>query len=242
MTTIGIIGLGIVGSSLYKSFKLNNIETCGYDKFKSYDPFEYCLSCDIVFLCLPTLFNENTKEYDKTSIYEVCESLEKNNYNGIVVIKSTLEPTTTENMCTKYKLKFVHNPEFLSASTAFEDFHNQTHIVLGKTNNIDDVDFNILINFYKKYYPNAEISISTSTESESMKIFCNSFYAVKIQYFNELYLLCQKNNINYNNVRNLMIKNGWINKMHTIVPGTDNKLSYGGFCFPKDTNALYNHM
>jgi UDP-glucose 6-dehydrogenase len=38
------------------------------------------------------------------------------------------------------------------------------------------------------------------------------------------------------------MKNGWINKMHTQVPGTDNKLSYGGFCFPKDTNALYNHM
>jgi len=151
MTTIGIIGLGVVGGSLYKSFKLNNIDLYGYDKFKCSDKFEQCLSSNILFLCLPTLFNENIKEYDKTNIYEVCELLEKYNYNGVVVIKSTVEPTTTEKLCCKYKLKFVHNPEFLSASTAFEDFHNQKHIVLGRTNNINDDDFNILVNFYKKY-------------------------------------------------------------------------------------------
>ncbi len=242
MIKIGIIGLGIVGGSLYGSFQLKNIELYGYDKFKKSDTFEQCLLCDIIFLCLPTLFDENIKEYDKTNIYEVCDLLEKFNYTGIVVIKSTVEPTTTENLCIKYKLKFVHNPEFLSASTAFEDFHNQTHIVLGKTKNINDIEFNILVDFYKNFYPDAELSITTSIESECMKIFCNSFYAVKIQYFNELYLLCEKHNINYNSIRNLMLKNNWINIMHTQVPGNDNKLSYGGFCFPKDTNALCNHM
>lgn len=44
--------------------------------------------------------------------------------------------------------------------------------------------------------------------------------------------------INYNNVKNLMLSNNWINPMHTTVPGPDGKLSYGGLCFPKDTNAL----
>ena len=39
-----------------------------------------------------------------------------------------------------------------------------------------------------------------------------------------------------------MLNNDWINKMHTNVPGTDGQLSYGGYCFPKDTNALYNYM
>ena len=43
-------------------------------------------------------------------------------------------------------------------------------------------------------------------------------------------------------VKNLMIKNGWINTMHTDVPGKDGLLSYGGFCFPKDTNALLEFM
>ena len=46
----------------------------------------------------------------------------------------------------------------------------------------------------------------------------------------------------YNTVMELMLKNKWINPMHTKVPGTDGKLSYGGFCFPKDTRALLEHM
>ena len=242
MSKIGVICLGIVVGGLYKRLKLKNVEVYGYDKYKESDTLEQCINTDIIFLCLPTQFDENIKEYDKSKIYEIFSLLETNKYNGIVVIKSTVEPTTTENLAQKYNLKFVHNPEFLSAATAFEDFHNQTHIVLGKSVNTNTNDFNILIDFYKTHYPNANISTSTSTESESMKIFCNSFYAVKIQFFNELYLLCDKHNIEYNNVLSLMLKNGWINKMHTQVPGTDNKLSYGGLCFPKDTNALCNHM
>ena len=75
-----------------------------------------------------------------------------------------------------------------------------------------------------------------------MKIFLNSFYAVKIQFFNELYLLCDKTKTNYNNILDLMLKNNWINPMHTKVPGNDGQLSYGGNCFPKDTNALLNFM
>jgi len=75
-----------------------------------------------------------------------------------------------------------------------------------------------------------------------MKIFCNSFYALKVQFFTELYQLCQKNGCDYNIVKDMMLKNNWINKMHTTVPGPDGSLSYGGFCFPKDTNALNEYM
>jgi nucleotide sugar dehydrogenase len=239
---IGIIGLGFVGSSMYKSFKLKGINVLGYDKYKESDSFELCLSSDIIFLCLPTQFNEITNEYDKSIIYNTCDSLQQYNYNGIVVIKSTIEPTTTNKLSEMYNLKFIHNPEFLTARTAFDDFHNQKHIVLGKSKNILDDDIEKIEKFYKTYYENAEISICTCLESESMKIFCNSFYAVKIQFFNELYLLCNKMNCEYNNVIELMLKNGWINKMHTNVPGPDGKLSYGGLCFPKDTNALLQFM
>jgi UDPglucose 6-dehydrogenase len=75
-----------------------------------------------------------------------------------------------------------------------------------------------------------------------MKIFANSFYSVKVQFFNELYLICEKMGCSYETVKDLMLKNGWINPMHTQVPGPDGELSYGGACFPKDTNALLNFM
>jgi UDPglucose 6-dehydrogenase len=240
---ISVIGLGFVGGSMKKSFEMKGESIIGYDKYKeNTDSFEDCLKSDIAFLALPTIYDEDKMTYDKSSIHEVCGDLEKNNYQGIVVIKSTVEPTTTLELAKKYSLKFVHNPEFLTAITAFEDFHNQTHIVLGKSENIQDSDMKVLEQFYKKNYPDAEISICTCTESESMKSFVNCFYAVKIQFFNELYLLCQKMGCNYDNVKDLMLKNNWINPMHTDVPGPDGKLSYGGYCFPKDTNALAEHM
>jgi len=239
---ISIIGLGFVGSSMMKSFKIKGIKVKGYDKFKASDSFEECLESNILFLALPTIFNCETNTYDKEPIYETCEKLVSHNYKGIIVIKSTIEPETTKYLSENYDLKFVHNPEFLSAATAFEDFHNQTHIVLGKGPRVNDKDLETLKEFYMMGYPNAEISFCTSTESESMKSFVNCFYAAKIQFFNELYLLCEKINCDFDVVKNLMLKNKWINPMHTDVPGRGGELSYGGLCFPKDTNALLHFM
>ena len=244
MGMVSVIGLGFVGGSMKKSFELKCEHVKGYDKFKeNTDSFEDCLESDIAFLALPTIFDENKMTYDKSAIHEVCGDLEKHQYKGLVVIKSTVEPTTTEDLSLKYpSLKFIHNPEFLTAATAFEDFHNQKHIVLGKSLNVHDDQVDVLEQFYKKNYPDAEVSRCSCTESESMKSFVNCFYSVKIQFFNELYLLCHKMGCDYNTVKGLMLKNGWINPMHTDVPGSDGKLSYGGGCFPKDTNALLNHM
>jgi UDPglucose 6-dehydrogenase len=240
---IGIVGVGFVGNALKKSFEIKNIDVCCYDKFKEdMNDYKVLLSCCIIFLCLPTCFDNELKQYDTSSLVEVCELLDINHYNGTVVIKSTIEPGTTDMLSNKYKLKLIHNPEFLTAATAFEDFHNQKHIVIGKGANIGKNEDNILIDFYETYYQNSEISICSSFESESMKLFANCFYAVKIQFFNELYLTCKKNGSNYDKIKNLMLKNNWINKMHTNVPGPDGKLSYGGYCFPKDTNALLHYM
>ena len=240
---IGIIGIGFVGAAILKSYQIKNIDVVGYDKFKNgyVDTFDDILNCDIVFLCLPTLFDETNKCYDKSTIYEVCSNLVEQNYSGIIVLKSTVEPETTNILSSTFtSLQIFHNPEFLTARTAFEDFHNQTHIVIGVGPNC--IDSNILNIFYSTYYPQAEISVCSALESESMKIFCNSFYASKIILFNEYYSLCQKNGADFNNIKSLMLKNNWINPMHTDVPGTDGKLGFGGACFPKDTKALLSYM
>ena len=239
---IGIAGIGVVGSAALRSFNENKIDVVAYDKFKNMGSLEDLLQTDIVFLCLPTLYNEEKSSYDKTAINDVCDQLRANSYVGLVVVKSTVEPTTSEKLADYYGLNIFHNPEFLTARTAYEDFHNQPHIIIGKTSKITDAQVNYLINFYEQYYPVAEITVCSSTESESIKIFCNCFYSVKIQFFNEIYLLCQKLGIDYNCVKDTMLKNGWINPMHTQVPGHDGKLSYGGMCFPKDTNALLSFM
>jgi UDPglucose 6-dehydrogenase len=243
---IGICGLGIVGTAIMESVKLHgftdSIDLFIYDKYKNYGTFEQLLLTDLLFVALPTPYSSDLQTYDKSEIKELLHKLNNYQYKGIILVKSTVEPQTISFFSDQYKLYLIHNPEFLSAKTAFEDFHHQKHIVLGQPRNLEKQKLNIAIEFYKKYYPHANISICNSDESESMKLFLNSFYSVKIQFFTELYLLCQKMKIDFNQVRSLMLKNGWINPMHTVIPGPDGEISYGGGCFPKDTNALLSVM
>jgi UDPglucose 6-dehydrogenase len=243
---IGIVGLGFVGSAIKYSLELKDIDLVLFDKFKNggIGKIEDILSTDINFLALPTIFKEELKQYDKTAVNDICQFLNDMKYSGTVVLKSTVEPGTTASLEKKYSnLNFVHNPEFLTARTANEDFHNQQHIVLGKGPKCSNDSFDSVSKFFENNYPSADLTKCNSTESESMKIFVNNFYSVKVQFFTELYLLCQKmNNCDFNNVKNMMLKNGWINPMHTDVPGPDGKISYGGLCFPKDTQALLGFM
>lgn len=249
---VSVIGLGFVGNAMFESFLLKGMSVgenlFGYDKYKNggIGSFDQCLMSDIIFLALPTPFSNTSKQYDKSAIDEVCVKLQDKNYKGIVVIKSTVEPETTNKLSYKYTdLQFVHNPEFLSAQTAFHDFHTQSHIVLGKGPTCNQKNMEKLIRFYEKYYSdnkNFAISQCNSTESESMKIFVNCFYSIKIQTFTEFYLLCQKNGSNFDEIKKMMIMNGWINPMHTQIPGPDGQISYGGYCFPKDTLALCEYM
>lgn len=239
MFKIGIIGKGILGTAIFKFFKKHNSELYIYDKYKKIGCFDDIIKSDILFLCLPTLFNEETKTYNIDEINSICSLLKDNNFNKMIILKSTVVPKTTKNLNKIYNLNIIHNPEFLSELTASEDFENQKHIVLGSENNVFLKD---CVGFYKSYFKNADISIMSSTESELMKIAINNFYSSKLIFFNELYLLCNKINISYDNVKDSMIKNDWINPMHTTVPGKNKQLGFGGMCFPKDTSAYLHFL
>lgn len=248
---IGIVGLGFVGNALLNSFtehQIPNIQV--YDKYKNGGTGnrEDLLNTEFLFLCLPTPFIAEKKDYDLEPIHETLTYLKEYRYSGLVIIKSTVTPTTCQTLAEQYQLPIIHNPEFLTAKTANHDFHNQKHVVLGLTNQPtflsgnESMQRHLLIRFYQNYYPEAQISLCQSGESEAMKIYVNSFYAIKIQAFNEFYQLSTKLNLDPDLITGMMLKNGWINPMHTKVPGTDGKLSYGGGCFPKDTQALLQCM
>lgn len=241
---IGIIGLGFVGDAIENSLGTKGIPLNLYDKYKNggIGTLEGVLDSDLIFLCLPTLYDEERSSYNKDALHEVCGLLNQHKYLGPVIIKSTVEPSTTKEFAKLYNLAFIHNPEFLTARTAREDFENQSHIVLGRSDNCTDDQLELVHSFYRELWPHATISLTTCTASESMKIFCNSFYAMKISIFNEFYLLCQQLGENYDEVTNIMLKNNWINPMHTNVPGPDGQMGYGGACFPKDTKALLAKM
>ena len=150
---IGIVGIGIVGFAMYESLniKMGSSLVIAYDKYKSIGNIDDILETDINFLCLPTLFKNNA--YDTSAIYEVCEYLTNNKYHGIVVIKSTVEPGVSQTIAELFDLRIFHNPEFLTASTAFDDFHNQSHVIIGKTTKIIQDDIDVINKFYVEYYP-----------------------------------------------------------------------------------------
>jgi len=82
---VSIIGVGIVGNAIKKSFENKNIDVVAYDKYIQYNTFDECIKSEIMFLCLPTLYDENLKEYDKSIINDVCNDLFEMNYKGIKV-------------------------------------------------------------------------------------------------------------------------------------------------------------
>ncbi len=238
---IGICGHGFVGSAI-SNFFINKTEVCIYDKYKNINTFETLLNTDMIFICLPTNFDEEIKNYNMMAIDETINKLNDALYNGLIIIKSTVMPDYCAKINQQYpQLKIISNPEFLSAKTAVEDFANQNHIILGYTE-FSKNSINIVRDMYSELFPRAHISITTTEEAAMVKLGCNSFYATKIQYFTELYLLCQKMQIDYINVKNMMLQNNWINPMHTIVPGTDGMISFGGMCLPKDISALNEFM
>jgi UDPglucose 6-dehydrogenase len=242
--TIAIVGLGFVGSAMMNSFKIKNINLILYDKFKPCThELRDVLKSDICFLTLPTPYNSDTSSYNTQAIEETCSVLCENKYTGAVVIKSTVTPGTCQKISENYtSLNIIHNPEFLTARTANDDYHNQKHIVLGKTKNCRVGIFNNVVDFHSKHYPWAHITTCKSVESETAKLVANNFYSVKVQFFTEIYLLCEKINCDYNVAKQILIRNNWVNPMHTAVPGPDGQISYGGLCFPKDTNALNEFM
>ena len=236
---IGIIGYGFVGQAIYNYLKnVNNINIFVYDKYKNINSIDIIFTTEILYICLPTEYSDELKTYDMSSYDSTLKILAENNYNGIILIKSTILPNYCSELNDQYNmLTIIHNPEFLTARTASEDFANQKHIILGYTkqsfNNIDLIE-----KYYNKLFPLASISIVRSEESALIKLSCNSFYATKIQYFTEIYLLCKKLNISYDTIKNTMLKNNWINPMHTDIPGHDNIISFGGTCLPKDISSL----
>ena len=249
MLNIGIIGIGYVGGAIQTLLEKNKhlySSIIVHDKYKQINTFKDILNTDIIFICLPTPYDESLKNFNMCEIDSVINNLNNFHYKGLIIIKSTILPTyctITNDIFTN--LKLVHNPEFLSAKTAVADFENQTHIVIGYTDYSKE-SINIIKNFYEELFSNRineiMISITDCKVSGLMKLACNSFYATKIQFFTELYLLCEKMNISFHELKELMLKNNWINPQHTNIPGHDHSISFGGACFPKDISALNEYM
>jgi len=194
---------------------------------------------DIVFICVGTPTKKNGKGADLGQIYSVANEISHSiNKFKIIITKSTVPVTTGDEIekilskkIDKDKFSIVSNPEFLREGEAIRDFIYPDRVVIGAN---DKKSAKILRNLYSPLISKGAKFISTNRRAaELIKYAANAFLATKITFINEIANLCEKTDIDVEDI--------------SIGIGLDKRIgsrflragpAYGGSCFPKDTKAI----
>jgi len=254
MKTIGIVGYGFVGKSVFEGMK-HAFDVFCYDKAtgvhlwkdSTYENLDrvgirrsylaLIKQTDApIFVCLPTPMKpDGTCDTSiLESVFDYFDAMELAK-DRVFVIKSTMTPGTTERLNAQYKnIHICYNPEFLREATAVEDFKNQDRIIIGGPREAT----NVVKQMYERAYPNVPVTKTSSTIAELVKYTTNCFLAVKVAFANEMALLCESLGEDYDKVVEYATKDKRLGQSHWAVPGPDGRRGFGGSCFPKDLNAL----
>ena len=200
---------------------------------------ESILKSDIVFICVGTPTKKNGNGADLSQIYNVAKEIRSyiSKYK-IIITKSTVPVTTGDEIekiisqkISKKLFSVVSNPEFLREGEAIRDFTYPDRVVIG-TN--DRKSNQVLKNLYSPLISKGAKYVNTSRRAaELIKYASNAFLATKITFVNELANLCEKIDVNIEDI--------------SIGMGLDKRIggrflragpAYGGSCFPKDTKAI----
>ena len=245
MKKIGIIGRGFVGSAIEFGFSAQTgcdaqIKVYDKDPAKSIHTLEDTVNeSDFIFLSVPTPSNEDGSMHlgILESVLQDIQVVNKRKDN-IILIRSTIIPGTTTKLCKKYKkLNIVFNPEFLTERSAKFDFINQSRFILGgrKRNTARVADL------YRWRFGDSVPCIETNFETaEMIKYMNNCFFATKVSFMNEMKLIADKSNVDWDLAVDGFVRDGRIGHSHLAVPGPDGKKGFGGSCFPKDIQAMIN--
>ena len=194
---------------------------------------------DIIFICVGTPTKKNGNNADLSQVFNVAKEISRSIKKfKIIITKSTVPVTTGDKIekiiskkISKKLFSVVSNPEFLREGDAIRDFTYPNRVVIGTNNKKSN---KILKNLYSPLISKGAKYVNTSRRAaELIKYASNAFLATKITFINELANLCEKIDINIEDI--------------SIGMGLDNRIgsrflragpAYGGSCFPKDTKAI----
>lgn len=226
---IVIFGSGRVGIATQKTL---NLLVDFIDNAKNLD-VNTTSDYDLALICVPTLVKDHN---DYENVDECLERLTKDKFNGLVAIRSTLDPKYLKNITKKYvNLNIIHFPEFMKQRQTNHDISPWT-IVLGGDKNLTHPFSNWLIN--NNYGKKEMINLVSLEESSLIKLFQNAALALKVTYANVMYETCNLFNANFEIVKIGVGTDKRIGIHHLDVPGEDG-FGFSGHCLPKDLNCLY---
>lgn len=231
---IGIVGYGIVGQAVHYGFSRANVHI--YDKYKDTDSLESVVAnSEYIFIGLPTPTMADESGIDLSIVEEMVKKIAKlaSGTDKIVIIKSTVTPGTTAKYIKKYpQLLFCFNPEFLRESSFLSDFVNADRIVIGAES--DEV-FRRVSSLYQSITPAVPIFYTDPTTAEMVKYMANCFLATKVIFANEMYDICEKIGVKYEEVKKMVVADRRIEDGHLDITTLR---GFGGKCFPKDLLSL----
>ena len=237
---IGIVGHGFVGKAVDYGFETPDVKKFLVDpKYDTTIDDLVEFNPNIVFVCTPTPMAEDGS-VDSTATEDAVLKIIKKTNAG-VILKSTLPPQIIDRLAITIAIekahdRFVYNPEFLTENSALEQFINSPVLILGGTREACAAASMIYSDF-SMCVP-GELIVVSAVEASFIKYGINSFLAMKVTFFNQLYDAVKDFGGSYHQIANAIGRDPRVGTSHTRVPGFDFKRGFGGACFPKDLQAF----